>query len=593
MKHNYIEPNLDQALPRLLHDLINVGQEHISRNGQVKELMHTGITLTQPWQREITLPGRKANIAAQVAETMWVLAGRGDIAWLSHYLPRAADFSDDGDTWRAAYGPRMRFWNKPELGRFVEVDQLAYVVDELRADPLSRRAVISLWDPTVDTTPGKDIACNNWLSFSSRLGKLDLHVAVRSNDAMWGWSGINAFEWSAVQEVVAGLLGQEVGSLHFSTTSLHLYDRHWAKAEKIAESHTGWLHGNRDSPRLSGIRSLADFDKLVTRWFAIEARIRQNIDVTHSVDHFPEPMLRSWLRVIQWWHTGEEHYLNPLAGTRLREACRVSVQPIHLRAEAVQRSAKLINLSQSKLLREALAEVESDKVANIPAAKLPRFLDLLTEAERKAAERRRETFESLMAKAELVDTTTVSPFLVEVMQLHIDKHQAYGDSWKRRGEMLGIMANIARKVDRLGKNGGGDTATDTAVDLMVYLAKYLVWLGDHATVPPGKDSDSTDVANALLGEVERNVGNDWRGAKVSNLEDSLIKTFDALEKEVESRHPARNVTVNSMLRASYRLARQLWEADQSTTPGHRADCACNDCEQRNWNGDEYKGADHE
>jgi thymidylate synthase len=56
------------------------------------------------------LPGRNNNVFAQLAETAWVLAGRNDLAFLGHYLPRVADFSDDGRTWRGAYGPRIRRW---------------------------------------------------------------------------------------------------------------------------------------------------------------------------------------------------------------------------------------------------------------------------------------------------------------------------------------------------------------------------------------------------------------------------------------------------------------------------------------------------
>jgi thymidylate synthase len=83
---------------------------------------------------------------------MWVLAGRNDIEWLSAYLPRAADFSDDGITWRAGYGRRIRHWdcNPGDPG----LDQHAYIVDTLREDPLSRQAVIGIWDPITDTLAG-------------------------------------------------------------------------------------------------------------------------------------------------------------------------------------------------------------------------------------------------------------------------------------------------------------------------------------------------------------------------------------------------------------------------------------------------------
>jgi thymidylate synthase len=408
VNRNYIFDNVNDALPILMRALLNDGEEFGSRAGKTKELTFVGITLERPWQREIISPVRKANVAAQIVETMWVLAGRNDVGALIHYLPRAGDFSDNGQTWRAGYGPRLR--------NYQGVDQLAYVVDTLKANPSSRQAVATIWEPTTDTSPGKDIACNNWLSFSSRHGELDLMVGIRSNDAMWGWSGINAFEWSVLLEVVAGLAGLEVGKLHFATTSFHLYEQHWTKAEKLAQEY----HQDefKDSSRFSMLRTdgVKEFDELTARWFNLERRIRTGQSVGQAVADFPEPMLRSWLRVLQWYWSGDESLLdNSVGGTRLAEACRVGLKPPGAPQENVPE------------------EVQCDLLK-------PKMLD-------------------------------------HVNALHAEKHAAYGDSWKRRGEP-GILGNIARKVDRIGSgvDTSDETQADTAQDLLVYLAKYWCWL---------------------------------------------------------------------------------------------------------------------
>ncbi|MET8152063.1 nucleoside triphosphate pyrophosphohydrolase family protein [Actinoplanes sp. NPDC049668] len=78
-----------------------------------------------------------------------------------------------------------------------------------------------------------------------------------------------------------------------------------------------------------------------------------------------------------------------------------------------------------------------------------------------------------------------------VINLHRAKDAAYGDSWKRRGEQISILANIARKVDRLtlvadsGVTTADESAVDTAADLFVYALKYLTYLADQdpAAVP--------------------------------------------------------------------------------------------------------------
>jgi hypothetical protein len=71
-----------------------------------------------------------------------------------------------------------------------------------------------------------------------------------------------------------------------------------------------------------------------------------------------------------------------------------------------------------------------------------------------------------------------------IKSLHRQKDAAYGNSWKRRGEQISIMANIARKVDRLEVIASGASPTqdentlDTAIDLYVYTLKYITYLAD-------------------------------------------------------------------------------------------------------------------
>ena len=75
-------------------------------------------------------------------------------------------------------------------------------------------------------------------------------------------------------------------------------------------------------------------------------------------------------------------------------------------------------------------------------------------------------------------------FREAVRRLHRAKDAAYRDAWKRRGEVISILANIARKVDRLeyGLDGApataGESWLDTVADLLVYCLKYQAYLAD-------------------------------------------------------------------------------------------------------------------
>lgn len=68
--------------------------------------------------------------------------------------------------------------------------------------------------------------------------------------------------------------------------------------------------------------------------------------------------------------------------------------------------------------------------------------------------------------------TTPQELLLRVAS---EKAAVYGISWRKRGEAFSIVPNVARKVDRLGAPGAGDTELDTRMDLVNYLALYVGW----------------------------------------------------------------------------------------------------------------------
>lgn len=82
-----------------------------------------------------------------------------------------------------------------------------------------------------------------------------------------------------------------------------------------------------------------------------------------------------------------------------------------------------------------------------------------------------------------LDTVAAKGF---IKSLHASKDAAYGFAWKKRGELISVLANIARKIDRLevfvskGSTLAGESVLDTVVDLFVYLTKYRLFLHDLA-----------------------------------------------------------------------------------------------------------------
>lgn len=221
---NVSSNTFNASLIKLL-TIVSSAEEIVVRGSATKEVTSILVDVNDPVKRCYYLPHRRDNIAAKCAEFLWMFSGRDDIGWLSFYLPRAPQWSDDGNVWRGAYGPRLR--------NHYSVDQIRYVVELLNKDPNSRQAIINIWSPTIDTNPGKDIPCNIALQFLIRNGKLDVNIMQRSCDVIWGYSGVDTFNWSVLQEMIAFWTHTKVGLFHHFIGSLHLYDRHYEVANDI------------------------------------------------------------------------------------------------------------------------------------------------------------------------------------------------------------------------------------------------------------------------------------------------------------------------------------------------------------------------
>jgi len=477
--------NISFAAAGSVIDILDHGSTVVVRGNATRELVGRLTTLEQPLERYLFLPKRHNDVFAQFAETMWVLAGRDDVAWLSRYLPRAPDYSDDGRTWHAAYGPRLRRWAK-------DVDQLDEVRRLLSEDRETRRGVMVLFDPARDFVDSKDVPCNNWLSWIARDGKLHLSVAVRSNDAMWGFSGTNAFEWSILQELMAYWLGLEVGRAVYFAMSFHLYDNHFSRARQIGEGFHGLTPYDIGIGRAVFQTPWRDFSAKLDQWFALEELIRSNPDGPLFVHgRTGDPLLDSGLALVQVHWAHQQWCVERLAKEL---AALPSDDYVAAMYEQLGRTYPTLrqNIAQPPIAR--FVETCRNRTSNLPSA-----------------------------------------FKTAVKRLHAVKDRAYGSAWKRRGELVSILPNIARKSDRLetvvttGAKMSGETMLDTAIDLFVYVEKYRLYLAEELTegalLPPGSPrplSDHDANFDVLVDRLDLGVGNQT----VEELVREIVDRFD-------------------------------------------------------------------
>ena len=216
--------NPDDALRQGLSLLGICGKKEPSRNGNVLVSPQPVTTVyPAPRNRVALSPLRDANPFFHLFEALWMLAGRNDLEFLTRFVPRFSEFSDDGQTLNGAYGYRWRY----HFG----TDQLYNAISELKANPNSRRVVIAMWDGSKDLMAGRagpdqsrDVPGNPHVYVRvSGDALLDLMVMCRSNDIVWGAYGANVVHFTFLQEYLACALGKAVGTFTQVSWNYHAY----------------------------------------------------------------------------------------------------------------------------------------------------------------------------------------------------------------------------------------------------------------------------------------------------------------------------------------------------------------------------------
>jgi hypothetical protein len=208
--------NVNDALDQGLRLMAAEGVAVPSRNGMTLELPAPVTTVYKnPAQRVLVSSARDANPFFHLMESLWILAGRDDVKFLSEFNKRMVDFSDDRFIFNAPYGYRLR----KAFGQ----DQLQRVIDILTNDPNSRQAVCQIWDSADLNKDTRDKACNMSIVFRMRNQRLDMTVYNRSNDMIWGAYGANVLQFSMIQEYVAASLGVKMGTYTQVSNSFHVY----------------------------------------------------------------------------------------------------------------------------------------------------------------------------------------------------------------------------------------------------------------------------------------------------------------------------------------------------------------------------------
>ncbi|MBQ4854484.1 thymidylate synthase [Rhodanobacter sp. B2A1Ga4] len=236
----------------LLRHVLDHGTEKTDRTG-------TGTRSVFGWQMRFDLNDgfplvttKKLHIKSIVHELIWFLRGDTNIAYLKEHGVRIWDeWADPNGDLGPVYGRQWRAWPAADGGA---VDQIAWVVDEIRRNPDSRRLIVSAWNvgelPKMALMP-----CHTMFQFYVADGKLSCQLYQRSGDIFLGVP-FNIASYALLTHMVAQVCGLGVGDFVHTLGDAHLYNNHLEQAQLQLSREP------RPLPRLKldpAVRSIFDF----------------------------------------------------------------------------------------------------------------------------------------------------------------------------------------------------------------------------------------------------------------------------------------------------------------------------------------------
>ncbi len=172
------------------------------------------------------LTTKKLHIRSIIVELLWFLRGDTNIGWLKENRVSIWDeWADENGDLGPVYGKQWRDWESAD-GR--HVDQIAGLIDQIRATPASRRQIVSAWNPgEIDRMALAPCHCLFQTHVAN--GRLSLQLYQRSCDVFLGVP-FNIASYALLTHMLAQQCDLEVGDFIWTGGDCHLYSNHLEQA---------------------------------------------------------------------------------------------------------------------------------------------------------------------------------------------------------------------------------------------------------------------------------------------------------------------------------------------------------------------------
>jgi thymidylate synthase len=170
---------------------------------------------------------KKLHLRSIIIELLWFLKGDTNIKYLKDNKVSIWDeWADENGDLGPVYGKQWRSWAAPD-GR--TIDQIQWVLDEIKTNPNSRRLIVSAWNPA-DVNEMALPPCHCLFQFNVMDGKLNCQLYQRSADIFLGVP-FNIASYALLTMMMARATGLKPGEFIHTFGDAHLYLNHVEQAE--------------------------------------------------------------------------------------------------------------------------------------------------------------------------------------------------------------------------------------------------------------------------------------------------------------------------------------------------------------------------